>query len=530
MRPVMYFRAVLLCLVASAGAHDALTVTTSDGQVRGTLGNGVREWKGIPYAAPPTGARRWAMPAAPAPWSGVRDASRFSSACPQVVRFDLTEASEDEDCLFLNVAVPVAAPRGANKHAVLIWIHGGAYVGGAANLYPIDYLARTANIVVVSINYRLGALGVMPHPAFEVAHNGALAFEDQRRAMRWVQQNIAAFGGDPGNVTIAGESAGASSVCVHLTSPKQSAGLFHKAISQSVGCTLRQRTVVEGYPAGLALAEAVGCADTKTALDCLRSKTVPQLLAAQTALAARMNRAFAPCVGSDSVPQQAADALASGNFVKVPILNGGLSNEMRLYVGYDHVGGAPVTAENYPDKLKALYGDNTAAVLALYPLSAFSSAPAALGTVMSDFIPGGPLNNCLFLRTARLASRHAPVYQYEFTDRAAPPVMQDPGFEMGAVHSAELPYQFPNFTNKSIFNGPDLAPGSQRLAGQMAAYWGAFARTGRPRVRGLPAWNRFRSDKAVLRLDPDELGEFDAGAAHHCEFWRRLYPQALSVP
>lgn len=520
---------LLLALPGHAAAQDPLVVATHDGLVRGTAGNGVREWKGIPYAAPPSGARRWAMPADPAPWSGIRDAARFSSACPQVVRFNLTEASDDEDCLYLNVAVPVALPRGANKHAVLIWIHGGAYVGGAANLYPLDYLARTANVVVVSINYRLGVFGLMPHPAFAAAHNGALAFEDQRRAMRWVQQNIVAFGGDPGNVTIAGESAGASSVCIHLTSPTQSAGLFHKAIIQSVGCALRQRTVAEGYSAGLALAEAVGCADAATALDCLRSRPVPQLLAAQTALAARMGRAFAPSVGSDSVPQQPADALASGNFVRVPIINGGLRDEMRLYVGYDHVGGAPVTPQNYADKLRALYGDNTAAVLARYPLSDFSSAPAALGTVMSDFMPGGPLTNCLFLRTAQLASKYVPVYQYEFTDRAAPPVMPDPGFDMGAVHSAELPYQFPRFTNKSIFDGPDLAPGSQRLAGQMAAYWGAFARTGRPRVRGLPAWNRFRSDRAVMRLDPARLGEFDAGTAHRCAFWRRLYPQELAA-
>jgi para-nitrobenzyl esterase len=530
MRQAIWFSILVLSQVAGAHASDALVVTTSDGQVRGTLGNGVREWKGIPYAAPPTGARRWAMPEPPAPWSGVRDASRFGSACPQVVRFALTEASDDEDCLYLNVAAPVAPLRGANKHAVLIWIHGGAYVGGAANLYPIDYLSRMANIVVVSINYRLGALGVMPHPAFEAAHNGGLAFEDQRRAMRWVQRNIAAFGGDPGNVTIAGESAGASSVCIHLTSPKQSAGLFHRAIIQSVACTFRHRTVAEGNQAGLALAKAVGCADAATALECLRGKPLAQLLAAQTELAARMDRAFSPSVGSDSVPQQAADAFISGNFVRVPILNGGNRDEMRLYVGYDAVAGVHVTPVNYLAMLEASYGDNAAAVQARYPLTEFPSAPSALGTVKSDYMPGGPLSNCLFLHTAQLASRHVPVYQYEFTDRAAPPVMPDPGFELGAVHSAELPYFFPHFTNKSVFDGPDLAPGSQRLAEQMIAYWGAFARTGRPQVRGLPAWNRFRSDKAVLRLDPDKLGEFDAGGAHQCAFWRQLYPQALSAP
>lgn len=527
MRAGILIATLLLGSVAHAVDTEPLVVMTQDGAVRGSQGQGVREWKGIPYASAPSGDRRWALPQPPARWSGVRESTRFRSACPQVVRFELTEASDDEDCLYLNVAVPTAPPTGSRKHAVLIWIHGGAYVGGGANLYPIDYLARTANVVVVSINYRLGVFGLMPHPAFDAAHNGALAFEDQRAAMRWVQRNIEAFGGDARNVTIAGESAGAASVCVHLASPEQSRGLFHRAIVQSVACALRQRTVQEGFRAGLELAQAVGCADVGQALACLRGKPVSQLLAAQTALAARMGRAFSPSVGSNSVPQQPLSALATGKLVKVPLLNGGLKDEMRLYVGYDHVGGAPVTAENYRSKLTAIYGDNAAAVADRYPLKRFSSPPTALGTAMSDFMPGGSLSNCLFLRTGVLASRYVPVYQYEFTDAAAPPVMPDPGFEMGAVHSAELPYMFPNFTNKSVFDGPDLAPASQRLSAQMLAYWGAFARTGRPTVAGLPAWNRFRSDKAVFELNPGRLGEFDAGAAHHCEFWRGLYPDAL---
>jgi para-nitrobenzyl esterase len=531
-RQTIALLAITMCLPStltfSAGHTDPLVVVTRDGAVRGVAGPGVRVWKGIPYAASPAGARRWMLPARPERWSGIRDASRYRSACPQVVRFALTEASDDEDCLYLNVAVPSTAPTGSNGHAVFIWIHGGAYVGGGANLYPLEYLARQANIIVVSINYRLGALGLMPHPAFEAAHNGGLGFEDQRLAMRWVQENIAAFGGDPRNVTIAGESAGASSVCMHLIAPERTAGLFHKAIIQSVACAIRQRTVAEGYAAGLALADAVGCRNDADALACLRRVPLAQLLEAQTALAARMSRAFSPSVGSVSVPRQPIDALASGQFVQVPLINGGTRDEMRLYVGYDHVGGAPVTPQNYAEKLRAIYGDKADRVLARYPLSAYSSAPSALGTAMSDFMPGGALSNCLFLHTARLAAPHVPIYQYEFTDSAAPPVMPDPGFEMGAVHSSELPYQFPNFSNKSVFDGPDLGPASQRLADQMAAYWGAFARSGRPQVDGLPAWKRFRSERAVFQLDPERLGDFDAGRAHHCDFWRQLYPRSFA--
>lgn len=513
--------------VATANT-DPLVVVTRDGAVRGIAGANVHVWKGIPYAASPAGERRWTLPVPPQRWSGVRNAAQFRSACPQVVRFALTEASDDEDCLYLNIAAPTTPPTGPNGHAVFIWIHGGAYVGGGANLYPLEYLARQANIIVVSINYRLGALGLMPHPAFDAAHNGGLAFEDQRLAMRWVQENIAAFGGNPRNVTIAGESAGASSVCMQLIAPERTAGLFHKAIIQSVACAIRQRTVPEGYAAGLALGEAVGCRNDADALACLRRVPLATLLAAQTALAARMGRAFSPSVGSLTVPRQPIDALASGQFAKVPLINGGTRDEMRLYVGYDHVGGAPVTPQNYAERLRAIYGDHAERVLTQYPLAAFPSAPSALGTAMSDFMPGGPLSNCLFLHTARLAAPQVPLYQYEFTDPAAPPVMPDPGFEMGAVHSAELPYQFPNFSNKSVFDGPDLALPSQRLADQMAALWGAFARTGRPQVDGLPIWKPFRSERDVYQLDPQRLGAFDAGRVHHCKFWRQLYPESFA--
>lgn len=146
---------------------------------------------------------------------------------------------------------------------------------------------------------------------------------------------------------------------------------------------------------------------------------------------------------------------------------------------------------------------------------------------MSDYQPNGILANCGFLETARRASRHVPVYEYEFTDRAAPPVMDDPGFELGAVHSAELPYLFPHFSNTMRLDGPDLAPGSARLAAAMVRYWSAFAHRGRPQVSGLPAWPRFRSARDVLQLHPDALGVFDAGTAHQCVFWQSLYPNEL---
>lgn len=530
LRSTLAWLLLLACLsptaVQSAGAGD-LVVNTDRGPVRGMLGGGVRQFKGIPYAAPPVGEHRWASPLPAAHWQDTLDATHFRDACPQVVRYGVTEASSVEDCLYLNVAVPATSARGGKPRAVLVWIYGGAFVGGGSNLYPMDYLARTGDLVVVTLNYRIGALGFLAHPAFERARSGGYALEDQRAALRWVKRNIAAFGGDPRNVTIAGESAGAASVCMHLYAPDESRGLFQRAIIQSAGCSRALRTVADAEEVGIDMAQRLGCTDPKTALACLRTAPVPALLEAQTAIAATRMLAFAPSVGSKTLPRQPREALQSGRFVHVPILNGGNRDEMRLYVAYDVVAGRAVTADNYAAALQAIYGANAPQVLEHYPLSAYSSPATALGSVMSDFQPSGILANCAFQEAGRLAARFVPVYEYEFTDRDAPPVMDDPGFELGAVHSAELPYEFPGFSNKSVFDGPPLKPASQRLSVQMVRYWAAFARTGRPIVAGQPKWPRWRSPRDVLRLHPDAVAVWDADAIHQCSFWRSKYPAEL---
>ncbi len=511
---------------AQTAADAALLVQTEAGALRGTIGKGVREFRGIPFAAPPVGPLRFAPPAAAQPWPGVRDATRFGAACPQVVRFGLTEASDEEDCLHLNVATPLAGSR--KPRPVLVWFYGGAFVGGASNLYALDYLARQGDLVVVSSNYRLGALGFMSHPAFAPDSNGGYALEDQRAALRWVQRNIARFGGDPGNVTIAGVSAGAFSVCAQLFTPERAAGLFHRAIIQSAGCTQPMRSVAEANRIGLEVATLVGCGDPATALACLRSKSAHDVVAAGMQITAREPLAFAPSVGTAALPRQGEDALRSGRFVRVPIINGGTRDEMRLYVGYDVAAGAVIDQETYGARLQAVYGDHASQVLQRYPAAQYSSAATALGTAMSDYSPSAGLGNCLFLRTAALASRWVPVYEYEFADRNAPPVMADPGIELGAVHTAELPYQFPSFSNTSRWDGPALTPPAQRLADEMLAYWASFARSGAPAAGQQTAWRRFKSDRDVLRLEPGNVRMIDGGAEHRCDFWQRLYPAALS--
>ncbi len=519
----------LLTAAAQAGTDavdTALRVQTTAGKVQGIASQGVREFNGIPFAAPPVGELRFAPPAPVEPWPGVLDASAMRDACPQARRFNLTEESNVEDCLHLNVAVPTAPRTG--KRPVLVWFYGGAFVGGSTRLYPLDYLAREGDMVVVSVNYRLGPLGFMAHPAFNAEANGGYALEDQRAALRWVQRNIAAFGGDPGRVTIGGVSAGAASVCMHLVSPERTTGLFQQAIIQSAGCTFNMRSVDESFKTGLAIAHAVGCDDPKLALQCLRKTPVKELVDAGTVIAGSDYLAFAPIYGNGTVPRQGSAAFTTGNFVRVPILNGGASNEMRLYVGYEVEAGARITSDNYKERLRALYGDNVDAVLAAYPADRYSSVPTALGSAMSDFMPGGGLNSCLFLRTAWLASRWVPVFQYEFADDTAPPVMNDPGFELGAVHTSEMLYQFPGFSNTSVHDGPSLSVPQQALSQQMVAYWSSFVHTGRPGGAGLPEWKPFEPSRQALRLKPGAVAMFDASATHQCPLWERLYPQELS--
>jgi para-nitrobenzyl esterase len=533
-RWMMVFAALIgveTCAASAAeGLSDPLRVVTDTGALRGAAGAGVREFKGIPFALPPIGDLRFSPPLPQTRWADTLDATKYKSPCPQVSRYGQTDASENEDCLYLNITVPAArSPTRGVQHGkpVIVWIHGGAYVGGSADIYPLDYFSRSGDVIIVSINYRLGTFGFMAHPAFDPAHNGSLGLEDQREALRWIKRNIGAFGGDPDNVTIAGESAGAASVCMQLIAPLEAAGLFQKAIIQSIGCTIQLRTADEAANTGVKIADLVHCTDPATALSCLREKSVQELLEAQVKVSGTDVRAFGLGVGSISVPRQGAEAFASGQFVKVPMINGGNRDEMGLYVEYEIEAGGTITRDNYVERLHASYGEYAVEIAKRYPLAAYTSPAVAVGRVESDFMPGGPLNNCLYLETARLASRFVPVYEFEFADPDAPSVMPKPGIETGAVHSAELSYFYPHISFNSRIDGPDVPPQSQPLSRQMVAYWSQFAHTGHPSAPGLAAWPPYHSPHDVMRLQPGHVGTFDAARAHQCRFWKTLYPAAL---
>ncbi|MDH4981581.1 carboxylesterase family protein [Hyphomicrobium sp. D-2] len=521
---------------------EAAIVETQGGKVAGFMRNGALEFRGIPYGMSVAGDSRWEPPKPAASWSGVLPAMHFKEPCAQAARYGLTQRSDNEDCLYLNVSLPTdanasldAGEAGAalakRKLPVIIWIHGGAFVGGSAALYRLDALARKADAVVVSMNYRLGVFGFMPHPAFGTERNGGYALEDQRLAMRWVQENIAAFGGDPDNVTIAGESAGAASVCMHLIAPEETKGLFHKAIVQSGACVFRLRNVEDGKNFGAVVAEKAGCTDAATVLQCMRGKDPQTLIAAGEEVGAGDLLAFAQTYGARTVPLQGLDAIASGKFARVPVLNGGTRDELSLYVGYDVQAGKKFTAENYDEVIAILYGDNAAKVLEQYPLSAYASAAQAITAATTDFRPDLGINRCLYLETARLMSQHVPVYQWEFADRHTPvlgvamPIEPDPGFELGAAHSSELNAYFPNFSNTTAISGPDLPPQSQVMADQMTESWATFMRTGTPKADGAPAWKAYAEGAQTMRFEPGNIHAIDLAADAKCAFWQSLYPE-----
>jgi len=522
-----------IVFTACAQAAIGTVVQTQQGSVAGVVRNGALEFRGIPYAEPPVGAGRWAEPKPAQPWQGVLDASHFKPACPQEARFNLTQASDSEDCLYLDISLPW--PQGGETPSgllpVIVWFHGGALVGGSSSLYRLDQLANSTRAVVVGFNYRLGVLGFLAHPSLDSDYNASFGLEDQRLALAWVKDNIQAFGGDPNNVTVMGESAGAASICTLLSTPDLSAGLFQKAIVLSVACVYPWRGLDEGNAIGQTIAAAVGCGDLASALSCLRQKDALTLVKAASDLQPSDPIPLAPVTGTPRLPAASTRAFQSGQFLPVPIVYGSARDELRLYIGYEIQAGRKVTPDNYAQWLRFFYGDQAHAVQKAYRLENFSSAGAALGSIVSAFKPGFIVSQCLALQTARWAARRSPVYFLDFADRTTPKrgvviaAEPDPGIELGAAHSTILSYLFPGFSSTREMSGAPLSPASSRTAALMLDYFAAFIRTGDPNGASRVHWPLFNDQHtAALRFDEAGVSLVSPISEYQCEFWRKLYP------
>ncbi|MFI6814921.1 carboxylesterase/lipase family protein [Nonomuraea sp. NPDC050328] len=478
-------------------------VRTDLGWVKGTQTAGHRLYQGIPYAAAPTGERRWRSPGPAAPWPGVRDATAPGPRCTQPT----APAGTSEDCLYLNVTVP-RTPGG--RKPVMVWLHGGGFVEGAGSDFDARRLAATGDVIVVTVNYRLGVFGLFAHPG--LAGSGGFALEDQQAALRWVRRNAAAFGGDPGNVTLFGESAGGKSVCAHPASPG-AAGLFQRAIMQSAPCTgtVPAGTMFPGLPAfhqwptvaeregdGARLAAEVGCADPATALACLRRLPAERLLPLH-------DRFITPAAGSPVLPKDPERAMAEGAFHRVPVISGTTRDEMRYMVAlFYELPGTPITAATYARLLEEAFGARAGEVARRYPLDRYGSPGLAWASLTTDVVFSCPTHE----RNGSLA-RRVRTYAYEFTGADVTTEIPGSDFPLGSAHGAELAYLFP-------------ASGRDPLSALMIKYWTAFARTGDPNTPGLPRWPAFDPDRPttqVLASPPARTEPGDLATAHQCGFW-----------
>lgn len=514
--------------VCATPPSSSTLIETDLGTVQGLVTNGARAFLGLPYAAPPVGDLRWKAPAPAAAWSGVRDATVPGGICRQgPIPPAGTLAPTSEDCLYLNVYTPEHLGLG-KKLPVLFWIHGGAYITGAGSQYDGSVLAQKAKAVVVTINYRLGIFGMMALPALQAENPaGNYALQDQQAALRWVQRNIAAFGGDHNNVTLFGQSAGGSSVCQQVVSPLAS-GLFHRAIMQSGPCTLGSAPLAVAQATGAAVAANLNCPEGPEQLSCLRSKSTDEVFFAAPGSAPGGDLAsiiaLTPYVDGVVLPQAPLEAIQSGNFNRVPVMVGATLDEGRLFISlaYNLARGTPLTEQEYQDAVRQTAGNDTAAQLLT---SVYSSASYGSPSLAFSALFGDNTFACPAQRAARAFSRYTPTYAYEFADRTVPPIIADPFMEWGAYHAAELGYLFQTDA-VTLPPSPPISgrtPEQLELADSMLQYWARFAATGNPNGKGNVLWPRFvplLAPTQVFKTGPittDLLG--GVANTHNCLLW-----------
>jgi para-nitrobenzyl esterase len=499
--------AVLVLWAGGAGSSAAQTVLdpaapvmVTGGSIRGAVSAGnadIVAFKGIPFAAPPVGELRWRPPEPVIGWDGVRDASESGAICVQNGGQSVTQ---DEDCLFLNVWAPreTSEPR-----PVLFWIHGGGYTGGSGSTAIYDGTPLAADgAVVVTINYRLNVFGFLAHPALSVESphgaSGNYGLLDMVAALEWVRDNIATFGGDPGRVTIFGESAGAGAVMSVMLIP-QAGGLFHGAIAQSNWINGWDRPLAEtarGWEAaeaqGQRVAAAIGIAgETAEALAAMRAASAADVLTASNADAGspfmRSGNVWAPNVDGRVIPDDPLAMYRAGRQHAVPLITGLNGNEGSLMTrGMDIPDAAAF--ETY---VRSVYPELAEEMLAHYDASSSDAAKAAIDKVIHDLFFAGPVR----AHAESQAASGTQTWLYHFTH--VPPTAW--GADLGSHHAAELVYVFGTLTRREeggerplgLTPVGDYTDTDTALSAAMRGYWVQFAATGNPNRGGLPPWPVF---------------------------------------
>jgi para-nitrobenzyl esterase len=505
---------------SSLAAGDGVMVQTADASVRGLTSGSVEQFLGIPYAEAPVGALRF-RPPMPLPLAGALDATLFGNQCLQGTSSNLVG---DEDCLFLNVYRP-ANVDASQRLPVLFWIHGGSFTSGAGSEYDPRRLVETNGIIVVTINYRLGPLGFLALPALSEEAGAGLSGDyglmDQQAALRWVNANIATFGGDAARVTIAGESAGGASVCAQLTSPL-AAGLFSQAIIQSASCVAIGVADAERF--GIDTAAVIGCSTPSDHLRCLRNdKTAADIVGKGAGV-------YGVVAGGNLLPAAPDAVVRAGLPRAVPVLIGGLRDEIAFFAAYfpAYFG---LTEQGYAPTLAALFPAlTTSEITTRYPIEG-RPAPQpffAISAVASDsgffygsstFIYSQALGGCVTARVADALALSTTTFAYELDDPSfawATQTTRSP-LQKGASHTSDLPFLF----ELSAPLSQPFNDAQNTLADQMVRAWGAFVETGDPGTTTDPWPVYTAADPSMLHLEPGAVSTTnDFRERHHCDFWK----------
>ena len=488
--------------VVALGAAIEGPVTVTGGRVSGMPGRdrSVVVFKGIPFAAPPVLDRRWREPGPVVPWQGVRRADAFGASCIQTIVAErkpwthefMTHGEISEDCLFLNVWSAAASP--SERRPVFVYIYGGGFNegSGAVPVYDGEGLARKG-LVVVTFNYRVGVLGFLAHPELSKERtpgaSGNYGLLDQIAALRWVQQNIRAFGGDPDRVTIAGQSAGGMAVHSLIASPL-ARGLFHRAIVQSGGSSvggggisLGSRALTEAEAEGRTFAEAKGAASLAD-LRAMSWQTLMEPPAAAPGGGAAPRLRFAPIVDGYVLPASVREAVAAGRQHDVPTLTGANLGEL------GGIGGPPaaMTVESFVSRARRQYDAMADEFMALYPAANDEQAAAAQIQSSRD---QAMVSMYLWARQ-RSTTAKTKAYTYLW-DHALP---GPDAARFGAFHSSEVPYVL----NTLYMSDRPFTPADQPIADMMSSYWANFAATGDPNGAGLPRWDAVGDRREVMEV------------------------------
>jgi len=488
--PALAFSALIWSISALAltDVSASLLIATDKGLVVGSDQNGHLSFKGIPFAEPPVGPMRWMPPVPAAPWHTPLEATKFRDVCATNLSLGgFAVTGESEDCLYLNVYAPSRSIKTSGKLPVMVWIHGGGLGTGSGNDYDVTRLLDKG-VIVVTINYRLGVFGYFSHPAINSEGHPAINYGtmDQQAALKWVNKNIAQFGGDSANVTLFGQSAGGHSVLAQIVSPGAK-GLFQKAIISSGSYSLVQPSVEEASVLGVQIASNVGCgnSEVKKTAACLRSLSAHDLLEK-----GKINFISDQVVTDGRViPLEFSTAFKEGRFNRVAVINGYNSNEGTFFAALRVLqSGHPIDRNDYRFGLKAFLGASSGD-----KLFAMANVPADsgdLGRNYADFF-GRAKFICPTLAINSLLSKYISVYEYEFSDITAPSFLPEVSFPYKASHTSELQYIFKDFHGASGKFTP-LNEEQKKLSSQMVSYWTNFARSGNPNSKHLPFWRSFK--------------------------------------